>query len=195
MNNSGFWQDVLRSGALLGLVMSLSMVAEQYIMGCSSMALPTASVVYFVEWCAVAVLFVVSLYRMAKRRAAATDPAEGFGFSQAFAYMLLVSLLTGVVVGVANMLFISAVGYESYVAGIIGRIDEMRSMVSSAGMAAGYNSMFEQMVSSLRSAEQPTIIDYVLSATNNYIIFGGIVALLTASMVRREPTHRINDEE
>lgn len=190
MNNKNFWQDVLRSGALLGVVMSLSLVVEQYIMVCSPLSLAMGSFLYFVEWCSVAVIFVVALYRLTRRRAKESDPQSGYGYAQALSYMLLVSLLTGIVVGVAHMLFIAVIGYDSYVEGMLHRIDEMRSMMLMSGGGSSYNALFEQMVSGLRSAEQPTIIDYVISSANNYILCGGFVGLIIAGFVRREPTIR-----
>ena len=189
MNNKDFWQDVLRSGALLGVVMSLSLIVEQYIMVCSPLSLAMGSFIYFVEWCSVAVIFVVALYRLTRRRAKESDPQVGYGYAQALSYILLISALTGVVVGVVHMLFISVIGYDGYVEGMLHRIDEMRSMMLASG-GGSYNALFEQMVSGLRSAEQPTIIDYVISSANNYILCGGVVGLIIAGFVRREPTIR-----
>ena len=189
MNNKDFWQDVLRSGALLGVVMSLSLIVEQYIMVCSPLSLAMGSFIYFVEWCSVAVIFVVALYRLTRRRAKDSDPQVGYGYAQALSYILLISALTGVVVGVVHMLFISVIGYDGYVEGMLHRIDEMRSMMLASG-GGSYNALFEQMVSGLRSAEQPTIIDYVILSANNYILCGGVVGLIIAGFVRREPTIR-----
>ena len=189
MNNKDFWQDVLRSGALLGVVMSFSLIVEQYIMVCSPLSLAMGSFIYFVEWCSVAVIFVVALYRLTRRRAKESDPQVGYGYAQALSYMLLISALTGVVVGVVHMLFISVIGYDGYVEGMLHRIDEMRSMMLASG-GGSYNALFEQMVSGLRSAEQPTIIDYVILSANNYILCGGVVGLIIAGFVRREPTIR-----
>lgn len=189
MNNKDFWQDVLRSGALLGVVMSFSLIVEQYIMVCSPLSLAMGSFIYFVEWCSVAVIFVVALYRLTRRRAKESDPQVGYGYAQALSYILLISALTGVVVGVVHMLFISIIGYDGYVEGMLHRIDEMRSMMLASG-GGSYNALFEQMVSGLRSAEQPTIIDYVISSANNYILCGGVVGLIIAGFVRREPTIR-----
>lgn len=189
MNNKDFWQDVLRSGALLGVVMSFSLIVEQYIMVCSPLSLAMGSFIYFVEWCSVAVIFVAALYRLTRRRAKESDPQVGYGYAQALSYMLLISALTGVVVGVVHMLFISVIGYDGYVEGMLHRIDEMRSMMLASG-GGSYNALFEQMVSGLRSAEQPTIIDYVISSANNYILCGGVVGLIIAGFVRREPTIR-----
>ncbi|MBR5205669.1 MAG: DUF4199 domain-containing protein [Alistipes sp.] len=189
MNNKDFWQDVLRSGALLGVVMSFSLIVEQYIMVCSPLSLAMGSFIYFVEWCSVAVIFVAALYRLTRRRAKESDPQVGYGYAQALSYILLISALTGVVVGVVHMLFISVIGYDGYVEGMLHRIDEMRSMMLASG-GGSYNALFEQMVSGLRSAEQPTIIDYVILSANNYILCGGVVGLIIAGFVRREPTIR-----
>ena len=192
MIDKGFWQDVMRSGALLGVIMSLSLLVEQYVMVCSSLSLATCSLVYCVEWCSVAVFFIIALYRLVRRRAAQCDPQQGFSYGQALAYVLMTSLLTGVVVGVAHMIFISAISYESYVEGMLRRIDEMRSIKVATG-GGSYNNLFEQMVSGLRSAEQPTILTYVITSANNYILCGGVIGFIIASFVRREPKTRVEE--
>jgi spore coat polysaccharide biosynthesis predicted glycosyltransferase SpsG len=104
----------------------------------------------------------------------------------------MTSLLTGVVVGVAHMIFISAISYESYVEGMLRRIDEMRSIMVATG-GGSYNNLFEQMVSGLRSAEQPTILTYVITSANNYILCGGVIGFIIASFVRREPKTRVEE--
>ena len=45
--NRDFWYDVMRSGAILGIVMMLSRIFEHYVLYYSSIELTTMSVLYF----------------------------------------------------------------------------------------------------------------------------------------------------
>lgn len=192
--NRGFWTDVLRSGAMLGVVMSLSSIVERYIMAYSDLSLSTMSLLYFVEWIAFIALFIWMLYRSARRRAEGCDPRQGFGYAQALSYVLMVSILTGVVVGVVTTIFISAMGYEAYIDGMVARMGEMTPYMASMDMEKEYVEMLGHTAKELRGAEQPTMLDNVLASVNNYIIGGGFVGLIIAAFVRREPNIFIQED-
>ena len=72
-----FWYDVLRSGAILGVVMALSRIVEMYLLAYSSLDMGSMSMWFLLEWVVAAVIFVWLLVRMSKHRAAATDPKYG----------------------------------------------------------------------------------------------------------------------
>ena len=69
--NRDFWSDVLRSGAILGGVMSLSYIFERYLLAFSDMALLKASAIYSLEWLVACIAFVWMLARFTRRRAEA----------------------------------------------------------------------------------------------------------------------------
>ena len=67
--NREFWSDVLRTGAILGGVMSLSYIFERYVLAFSDMALLKASAIYCIEWLVACVVFIWLLARFTRRRA------------------------------------------------------------------------------------------------------------------------------
>ena len=190
MNNS-FWSDVLRDGALLGLAMGLSRIIENTLQLQGSMPITTTYLILAVEMIASMAIFVWLLYRFTKRRAMAADPAEGFPYGQGLIYAFVVSVLTGVVVGLANTLYIVAIGYESYVEGVIANLESTASFVASidtTGAAVdSYNDMMDTMIETIESTPRPSVFANIFASLNSYIVWGTLVGLIIARAVRREP--------
>ena len=181
-----FWYDVLRSGAILGVVMALSRIVEMYLLAYSSLDMGSMSMWFLLEWVVAAVIFVWLLVRMSKRRAAATDPKYGYSYSMALAYILMISMLAGIMVGVADTLFIGVMGYDAYIDGMIGRIEEIRQLYVSMNITS-VDADFSAMISALRSAERPSMMSAVFSMFNSYVLVGGVVGLVVAGVVCRKP--------
>lgn len=181
-----FWYDVLRSGAILGVVMALSRVVEIYLLAFSELSISSMSMLFAVEWLAAAVIFIWLLVRLSKRRAAAMEPKYGYSYSLALSYILMISMLAGVIVGVADTLFIGAMGYDAYIGGVIGRVDEMRALYASMDITT-LDSSFDEMIKALRSTEQPSMFTNVFSMFNSYLFVGGLLGLIIAAVVRRRP--------
>ncbi|MBR2866328.1 MAG: DUF4199 family protein [Alistipes sp.] len=181
-----FWYDVLRSGAILGVVMALSRIVEMYLLAYSSLDMGSMSMWFLLEWVVAAVIFVWLLVRMSKRRAAATDPKYGYSYSMALAYILMISMLAGIMVGVADTLFIGVMGYDAYIDGMIGRIDEIRRLYVSMNITS-VDADFSAMISALRSAERPSMMSAIFSMFNSYVLVGGVVGLVVAGVVCRKP--------
>ena len=188
--NRDFWYDVLRSGAILGLVMSLSFIFERYILAYSHMSLMKVSTIYCIEWVVVAVVFIWLLVRFTRRRARAYNSEEGFNYATALAYILLVSMLTGIMVGASDTLFVSAMGYDLYIDGLISRIDEMVKLYENMGVPMNEMTIFEQFTTQLRYSEQPSILLNVLGKLQVYMIVGGIPGFIIAGAVTRNPRRR-----
>lgn len=182
--NNNFWNDALRSGAILGLVMGLSRVFESYQLYLSDMQGVTTIVV--LEWLFAAALFVYLLYRFAKQRSMRFSQKEGYSYGQAMSYLLIVSMLTGVIVGVMEYIFTEFVGYDAIVAGYISLIDEYRAMVASAGVPASSMGVLEQLKGTIRDTQEPTILNNVLSALNLYFMTGGVAGLVISAFVKRD---------
>lgn len=181
-----FWYDVLRSGAILGVVMALSRIVEMYLLAYSSLDMGSMSMWFLLEWVVAAVIFVWLLVRMSKRRAAATEPKYGYSYSMALAYILMISMLAGIMVGVADTLFIGVMGYDAYIDGMIGRIDEIRRLYVSMNITS-VDADFSAMISALRSAERPSMMSAIFSMFNSYVLVGGVVGLVVAGIVCRKP--------
>ena len=72
-------------------------------------------------------------------------------------------------------------GYDAYIQGIISRYEEMATLMPVD------NSLFDEMIEQLQASEAPTAMQTIISSINSYIISGGIVGLIVAGIVRREP--------
>ena len=183
--NRVFWSDVLRSGAILGGVMSLSYIFERYLLAFSDMALLKASALYCIEWLIACVVFIWLLARFTRRRAM-TLPVEMVStYSYLLSYILLTSMLSGVLVGVAETLYLSFMGYEGYIAGLIGRIEQMQQIYVDMGVAASDMAIFEQFTTQLRYTEQPSMLLTVFNQLQVYAMMGCIPGFIIASVNSR----------
>jgi hypothetical protein len=183
--NRDFWSDVLRSGAILGGVMSLSYIFERYLLAFSDMALLKASTIYSLEWLVACVVFVWMLARFTRRRAEALPSEITVTYSYLLSYVLLASMLSGVLVGVADTLYISAMGYDLYISGLVGRIEQLQQLYLDMGISASEMTIFEQYVNQLRYVEQPSMMLTVLGKLQTYAIMGCIPGFIIASVNSR----------
>lgn len=193
MINREYWHDVLRSGAILGLVMALSSIFERYLLLASNLTLGTATMLYLGEAVVACVVFIWLIVRFTRRRRDAGDPRFGFNYSTALSYILLISMLAGVIVGVAGTIFTSAIGYDAYIAGNIARLEEAKTLYEGLGVGANDLVLFDEMVHRIRTAPQPTMLQNVLASFSNYILFGGIPGLIIAGVLSRKPQAPIEE--
>ena len=183
--NREFWSDVLRSGAILGGVMSLSYIFERYLLAFSDMDLLKASAVYCLEWIVACVVFVLILARFTRRRAEAVPMEMPVTYSYLLSYILLTAMLSGVLVGVADTLYVSSMGYDVYVAGLVGRIEQLQQMYINMGVSASDMAIFEQYADQLRYVEQPSMLLTVFGKLQTYAIMGAIPGFIIASVNSR----------
>ena len=173
MYNKEFWYDVMRSGAILGIIMAASRIVERYVLFYSDMELATASFLYLGESILACVVFIWLLVRFSRRRALQSDSRLGFSYGMALSYIILVSMFTGIIVGVGDTLFTSLMGYDGYVAGTISRLNEVK--------------IFDDVVHAVRTATQPTMLQSVFSSFSNYILYGALPGFIIAASVKRNP--------
>lgn len=183
--NRDFWSDVLRSGAILGGVMSLSYIFERYLLAFSDMVLLKASMIYSLEWLVACVVFVWMLARFTRRRAETLPSEITVTYSYLLSYILLTSMLSGVLVGVADTLYISAMGYDLYISGLVGRIEQLQQLYLDMGISASEMTIFEQYANQLRYVEQPSMMLTVLGKLQTYAIMGCIPGFIIASVNSR----------
>ena len=183
--NRVFWSEVLRSGAILGGVMSLSFIFERYVLAFSDMELLKASAIYFTEWLVACVVFIWLLARFTRRRANVLPVEMGSTYSYLLSYILLTSMLSGVLVGVADTLYISLMGYDVYVSGLIGRIDQLKQMYADMGISSSDMAIFDQFAQQLRYVEQPSMLMTVFGKLQTYAIMGCIPGFIIASVNSR----------
>lgn len=187
MNNKEFWTDVMRSGAIIGLIMAASRIFERYVLFYSNMNLATTSTLLIGEMLIACIIFIWLLVRFSRRRASECDPRMGYSYGIALSYILLVSMFSGVIVGVGDTLFTSIMGYDNYVMGVVGRIDEMKSLYASMGINSSELKVFDDVVHAVRTSTQPSMLKSVFSTFNNYILYGGLPGLIIAGVVSRKP--------
>lgn len=191
MKDNSFFSDVLRDGALLGLVMALSRTLENYLQLQVDMPITKMYLLLSLETILSIVVFVWLLYRFSKRRSLSANEREGYTYGQGLVYAFVISLLTGIVVGLANTLFIAVIGYESYVDSLISNMEntiEFVAMLDPTGAAAdSYNDMMTTLLDTLESSARPSVFDNILASLNNYITWGTLLGLIIARVVRREP--------
>ena len=177
-----FWQEVLRDGAVLGLVMAASHLFESFMLF-GDMELGSMSLVVTIEMLAAAIFFVWYIYRSTKRRSLEADAQLGFPYSTGLFYIFVMSVLSGVLVGLSHIIYISAIGgYGAYVDAVVVRFEQMAAL-----MPVDNSALFDQMIEQLTNSERPTAMQAIVSSVNNYIISGGFLGLIIAGIVRREP--------
>ena len=183
MNNRLFWNEALRYGAILGVMMGVSHIIESYIFCSTEFGFNVSYALYVIEFIAVVVLFVMLLYKFAKRHAAHYSETEGFAYSRALSFMLIVVMLAGVIVGVMHQLYIAAIGYDVYVEAYIQRMAEMSQVLDSPENAETFGKFAE----TVREQPAPSMFESVFASMNNYLILGGLLSLILAFKVKRLP--------
>lgn len=196
--NKEFWSDVLRSGAILGLVMSISHIFEQYVVAFSDVDLIKSATICGIEWLVAAVVFIWLIARFTKRRAMAVPTEIGVTYSYLLSFIILTSMLTGVLVGVADTLFISIIGYNNFILGMINYYDSVAEYVvvnlqtpaisgvpdpAAADQIDLLLSNFEQLTTQLRQSEQPTIVATVFNKLRTYCLAGIVPGFVIAGVV------------
>lgn len=194
MNNKTFFSDAMMAGAVVGVVMALSRIFERYELFFSTSELLSVVTPYAIEWVLMVGIFVWLLFFFTRRRAKAADAEVGFSYGQALSFVLVVSMLTGIIVGLADTIFINAMGYDVYVDGMVTRIAEMRNLYIEAGLTQADVKSFDEMAAAARMAEQPSIFMNIFVDLYNYILFGGLPGLIIAAIVRRQPEYRVNND-
>ena len=181
--NKEFWSDVLRSGAILGLVMSISHIFEHYMLAFSDADLLQTALVYCVEWLLACVVFIVLLVYFTNRRAKAKPSELGATYSYLLSFIILISMLSGVLVGVADTLFISAMGYDNYILGFVDRIDQLGQVYTEMGVHTENMSLFEDLTTELRQMGQPSIFVTVFNQLQIYAFTGCIPGFIIAGII------------
>ncbi|MBO5820845.1 MAG: DUF4199 domain-containing protein [Alistipes sp.] len=208
MNFKDFWMDVLRSAAIVGIVMSVSHIFEKYITLFSDLGLGASSLIIFIESIVAAVLFVGMLYYFTRRLANNWNErveymgqvlTVKFSYSRALSYVLTVSMLASVIVGVASTIYVDIVGYDIYLAAQIAYIEETVDFVNAAGQMSGSENLvsvesMEDFVSQLEASERPSMFANIISLMSSYMLYGGLTGLVVAAVARRNIKQNVSSE-
>ena len=182
MEKSNFWNDACRGGAIIGLVMAVSNVAAQ------AMLLKGGIGMYgrvIVAWLALAGVFIWLLYRFTRKRAALYAPEEGFSFGQGFGFIVVMSLLSGLIAGAAGYFYRHvAIGYDVYTERYI---DSVNGLLSEVPVPAATVDAYELLFEQLRSTPEPSIFAAIASSMFWYVVAGGLIGLVIAGVISRAP--------
>ena len=99
MEKTKFWKDVAKYGAIIGALLAVSFMLETRLQISASFGL------YAIEWIAVVVLHYYLLHRFTRRYSMMYTAEEGFSFGQGYAYILSVSTVAGLIVGIVQYLY------------------------------------------------------------------------------------------
>ena len=183
MEQKTFWNDAARYGAVIGLLLALSTLFETWAILSGRTALMGLMIPEFIV---AAVLHYVLLHRYTKRYGASFPDVEGFPFSKAYGYILLLSAFAGVVVGAVQAVYLHAViGYASYVEQYIAAIQNYLSQ--SGNVTASMEPMLAQLFETLENAEAPSFLQTVWSSFFSSLLFGAFFGLIIAGVLSRAP--------
>lgn len=191
MNNRGFWNDVLRCGAILGIIMGASGIFETYALISGSHGLLGAMLL---EMIVVLAVFVWLLYAFARKRSRLYEPQEGFSYAQALLYVICMSAAAGVIAGVMKYVFVSIIGYGTMIDGYMDILEYYRATVVQADMPEMYVKMFDDMIEAVRISERPSILATVFGSLETYAVGGALLGLIISGIVRRDPVITHNEE-
>ena len=192
MKENTFWSDACKYGAILGLLASISRLFEDYLIFYSSVPLERMAITYLSEFLIYSVIFIYLVVRYTKRRAQRFDD-QGFTFGQGFGYSFTLVILAMVVVGVARTIFIQIMGFNDFVEGYIGRIDEFEAYLAENGALAesmasnGVMGNFDDMRVALRAMTQPSMFSNIFSAVDSSAFIALILATIMGFIIRRKP--------
>ena len=187
MINTYFWKDILNKGAILGVLMTVSAIFEQctIIYGGTISWMSAMGFEYVVS----IVVYVWLIYRFAKHFSLQVmdmqKDIKTFSYAQGFLYVIMLSILTGVVVGLGTYIFRHfVVGYTEYVEATI---RAMQNVLKESQLPSSVTSSYKQLFAQMASQVEPTIFSVLLSSCWNYMFTGTLLGLVIAGIVKREP--------
>ena len=193
------WVNILRSGAILGVIMAASHIFEYYLMVCSSMDIITSTLLAYGEGALIFALYVWLLYRHTRSVAVAwnsdVEMGDGtvrhieFSYGRALSFVLLASMFAGIIVGLAHTLFIDYMGFDIYIGGLLDRIEELRALPN---MMPQNTELLDGVAKDLEAAQNPSIFSNIVSYINQYMFMGLVPGLAIAALARRS-VKRDND--
>lgn len=200
--------DVLRSSAILGVVMAISHIFERHIMLFSGLSLGTSSLILLLEGLVAAVVFVGMLYYFTRRLAKGWDEKVEFmgqvldvkfSYSRALSYVLTVSMLSSIIVGVASTIYVDVVGYDVYIAAQIDYVQETVDFVKAYGQMSGDEGALsakgmENMIMQMETSERPSMFATIISLMSSYMLYGGLVGLVIAAVARRNVKKNVSND-
>lgn len=183
MEKNNFWNDTAKCGALLGAVLSVSFILENWMTLSGRMAMYALMTV---EWIAVVVLHYYLLHRFTRSRSQLYTAEEGFSFGQAYGFLMVVSAFAGILAGVVQYIYLHLVlGYANYTERMVQAVTDMLSM--GGNVSASYEGMIMPMLEQIQSAPAPSVIATVWGGMFTSLLFGAVFGLIIAGVLSRAP--------
>ena len=195
MKPSIFLNDMLTKGAILGVVMLLSNVAELSMLYYGNS--PKWIMVLGVEYLISLAVYCYLLYRFTKSYAnlviSERKEMPFFTYGNGFSYATSISMLAGVIVALGGYMFRHyVVGYENY---ITAYVNLLQDWLSQNEVPASMVGTYEQLFQAIQSQEEPSLISSIFSGVWTYLMAGTFVGLIVAAFTKREPKIFDNNEQ
>lgn len=176
---SNFWNEACKYGAIIGGVMSLAYVIEQYLM------LSGHFFMMGLVWIAAAVTYIMLLYRLTRRRRDCYSSEEGFSLGQGFGFILTLILASALIKGVVEYFFRSVViGYAEYIDKLSGQLG---LWFENQGVSGALEGQYVAMLRQLQEVSEPSIVATVWSSVFGNALLGLVLGLILAALLVRAP--------
>lgn len=183
MKNNNFWNDAAKYGAIIGAILSVSFLFEQW-MALSGKTSNFA--IIGLEWLLVVILHYYLLHRFTRQRSMLYSAEEGFTFGQGYGYLMVISAFAGIISGVVQFVTLHlVVGYTNYVDKYIAAIQNLLSQ--SGGIPASMEGIFSQAIQELQTAPTPSIFSTIWSGLFVSLLFGAVYGLIIGGVIARPP--------
>ena len=187
MKQNHFLNSVLNRGAILGFVMLCSHIFEQCAVVYGG-TMTWFSIMGF-EMVASYIVYVWLLYKFAKSYSAAVleqrSELKIFSYGAGLSYVTSVSMLAGVIVGLGRYIIHNIViGHDNYIKAMITSMQSiLKANPQTASMMGSYGEVFKQMA----AQPEPSVFATIISSVWSYLLWGTIVGLIIAAIVKHEP--------
>ena len=111
---------------------------------------------------------------------------EGFSFGQGYAYILSVSTVAGLIVGIVQYLYMHFfIGYANYTERTTAALSDY--IGRNGGVPANMESMLSQMFDQMQNTPEPSFLRTLWAVTFLSILFGAVFGLIIAGVLSRAP--------
>lgn len=202
MKTKLLFNNILTKGAILGCLMLASHTAKL------SMLIYGGTLkwlgVMCLEMIAVMVLFVYLLYRYTKQYTGLINKMQmsqgrpmKFSYANGLCYIIAISTLAGVIVGVGDFVFHKIIGHEVFIQRIMEIFSNMISGMGTTSDMPTVREQIDEFNKKIMEIPNPTLFDCVFGSMWNYMFSGLILGLIIAAFTRQEaqPTFTPTDSE
>lgn len=182
MEQKSFRTVAATQGGVIGLVLAASMCFETYATLSGRVGLMG---LMLVEWVAVVILHYWLLNRYTKQYAAQFPAEEGVPFYRVYCYVLLLSLCAGVIVGLAQAIYLHGVmGYGAYLEQYAAAL---KGLAEQSSASSSIEPMLKQLFAQLEAAPVPSVLQTAWGGVTGSILYGGFFGLIIAAVQSRRP--------